>query len=410
MAHNETINIWSHLLGVVLMIVLIVLLGASVASNFSNTRFTQNTVEKVNEYFNPMYSQIANFTELENTWRTQIESTKRDFTKFKSYTLEGLEEKVDAIITEFEKIKQDLKPEHVLKVLSQLQTKINSISDHYGDIQESLGYFHLASLYQVAALGENLKRNLVDFHESIISSITEPSYDWLDIHTYFNSHSQTMEPRVPADPKRLSRWPIIVFLICAMFCLSGSTIFHLFFVLNIKTSQMLQRLDYAGISFLIYGSTFPPIYYGFYCQPMFYQFYLFFTGAPCFIVFVTSMMDFIYTEKYRKMKGFMYGGLGLLTAFPLVHLCFNSMQVSPENDYLPFVDALPYYILMGASYLGGLSIYLSRCPERYRPGKYDLCGHSHNLWHGCVVLGVILTYLGAFENYYTRINIPCLIA
>jgi adiponectin receptor len=38
---------------------------------------------------------------------------------------------------------------------------------------------------------------------------------------------------------------------------------------------------------------------------------------------------------------------------------------------------------------------LFRCPERNNPGKYNLCGHSHQIWHGFVVLGIIFTYLGA---------------
>ena len=49
------------------------------------------------------------------------------------------------------------------------------------------------------------------------------------------------------------------------------------------------------------------------------------------------------------------------------------MQASADNDYLPFLSALPYYMGMAASYLIGLAIYTARCPERYKPGKYDIC-------------------------------------
>jgi len=410
MAHNETVNIWSHLLGVIMMLILIIFLASSVASNFSNTRFTHNTAEKINGYFNPLYNQIANFTELEKNWRTQIQNTKKDLTKLRAVTLEGLEEKVNSLIKEFEIIKREFNPDNVMQVLQKLQLKIESVADSYKDIQESLGSLHLRTLNQVVSLADNLKRNLVDFEESLISSLTGSSYEWLDIYTYFNTHAQKMEQRVPSDPKRLSRWPILIFLICAIFCLTGSTLFHLFYVLSKDTGRMLQRLDYAGITFLINGSTFPPVYYGFYCQPAFYQFYFILIGVPCLMVFMVSMMDFIYTEKWRRVKGFMYGGLGIFTGVPLIQLTIQSMNVSPENDYLPFDYALPYYLLMGFAYLGGLSIYLARCPERFKPGKFDICGHSHQLWHACVILGIVLTYLGAFENYYTRLDIPCMIS
>jgi len=100
-------------------------------------------------------------------------------------------------------------------------------------------------------------------------------------------------------------------------------------------------------------------------------------GIACAVVFSLSMMDFMHTEKYRKVKGIMYGSLGIFTALPTIHLVTNSFSVGPENDYLPFTNSVPYYASMGLGYLGGLVIYVFRCPERYRPGKYDVCGHSH---------------------------------
>lgn len=34
---------------------------------------------------------------------------------------------------------------------------------------------------------------------------------------------------------------------------------------------------------------------------------------------------------------------------------------------------------MGASYLGGLAIYVLRIPERFKPGKFDLIVLIHNI-------------------------------
>jgi hypothetical protein len=39
---------------------------------------------------------------------------------------------------------------------------------------------------------------------------------------------------------------------------------------------------------------------------------------------------------------------------------------------LPFASTLPLYLLMGASYLGGLAIYIARIPERFKPGWFDI--------------------------------------
>jgi hypothetical protein len=46
--------------------------------------------------------------------------------------------------------------------------------------------------------------------------------------------------------------------------------------------------------------------------------------------------------------------------------------MSEKNDNLDFTPSVPYYLAMGASYLGGLTIYAFKMPERWRPGKFDI--------------------------------------
>ena len=58
----------------------------------------------------------------------------------------------------------------------------------------------------------------------------------------------------------LRRWPIFIMLSSAIVCLSFSTIFHWFGALSPASSQILSRLDYAGITILIAGSCYPPIF------------------------------------------------------------------------------------------------------------------------------------------------------
>lgn len=44
------------------------------------------------------------------------------------------------------------------------------------------------------------------------------------------------------------------------------------------------------------------------------------------------------------------------------------------------------------SQLGAVT-YACRIPERWFPGKFDIAGHSHQLWHTAVVLGAWVHYL-----------------
>ena len=87
-----------------------------------------------------------------------------------------------------------------------------------------------------------------------------------------------------------------------------------------KANKYLMRVDYAGISLLILGSTFPPFYYGFYCDTILRYCYMFLVGSACIAVYIISIFDFIHTEPWRKIKGIMYGSLGLFAGVPAVHL------------------------------------------------------------------------------------------
>jgi adiponectin receptor len=119
---------------------------------------------------------------------------------------------------------------------------------------------------------------------------------------------------------RVSRWPIFVFLISAILCLGFSATFHLFYSVGVKFNKVFLRLDYAGISLLISGSTFPPFVYGFYCQPKYYILYLSLIGSACLLVFFVSLSDKIHSFEYRKVKSIMYGSLGIFAGGPIFHL------------------------------------------------------------------------------------------
>jgi len=72
------------------------------------------------------------------------------------------------------------------------------------------------------------------------------------------------------------------------------------------------------------------------------------------------------------------------------------------GDPFIFSTSVPYIALLAASYLGGVYIYVKRCPERNNPGNFNTCGHSHNIWHTFVLFGIFFTYLAAIELFEMR--------
>lgn len=99
-------------------------------------------------------------------------------------------------------------------------------------------------------------RPLVKKLENIIAKLDSHDYDWIDL---YNDKYQTTAG--------VSRWPLFIFIASAMFCLICSSVYHLYSAHSLKLNRRMSYLDYAGISFLIAGSMYPPVYYTFYCHP-----------------------------------------------------------------------------------------------------------------------------------------------
>ena len=64
-------------------------------------------------------------------------------------------------------------------------------------------------------------------------------------------------------------WPLGINVFSACFCMGCSAVYHLFSVKNAKFQANLSRLDYGGISILIFGSCVPVLYYAMACEQIF---------------------------------------------------------------------------------------------------------------------------------------------
>lgn len=65
---------------------------------------------------------------------------------------------------------------------------------------------------------------------------------------------------------------------------------------------------------------------------------------------------------------------------------------------------LDWLLLQGALYILGAYIYASRIPEKWCPGRFDLVGHSHQIFHVLVLLAAFAHFKGllvAFDHWHT---------
>ncbi|KAL2249455.1 UNVERIFIED_CONTAM: Heptahelical transmembrane protein 1 [Sesamum indicum] len=196
-------------------------------------------------------------------------------------------------------------------------------------------------------------------------------------------------------------WPFYVFLCGSMFCLLSSSMCHLFCCHSRRLNEYLLQLDYVGITVMIITSFFPPIYYIFQCTPHWQFVYL--TGitiiGTCTVI--TLLSPALMSGKFRSFRALLFVSMGLFGLIPAVHALVANWNDPYRNITLAYESA------MALSYLIGTLFYVSRVPERWKPGWFDLVGQSHQVFHVFVVMGALAHYGAAQIFLRCRTQIGC---
>ncbi|GAA0150169.1 G-protein coupled receptor [Lithospermum erythrorhizon] len=182
----------------------------------------------------------------------------------------------------------------------------------------------------------------------------------------------------------VTKWPWIVFLGGAMCCLVFSTISHTFACHSKRFNFIFWRLDYTGISIMIVCSFFAPVYYTFYCHEYWRLFYLTtitVIGICATFTLIAPGMD---THKFRSYRTMLFLAMGFSGVIPAAH------AVTLYLDHPKILTSLGYEIAMGLLYGIGAVFYIKRIPEKWRPGKFDIVGHSHQIFHVFVIAAALV--------------------
>lgn len=185
------------------------------------------------------------------------------------------------------------------------------------------------------------------------------------------------------DRETIPRWPWFVFLGGAMTCLICSSLSHLLACHSKRFNFFFWRLDYAGITLMIICSFFAPIYYAFFCYPYTSLFYLTSISLLGILVIVTLLAPSLSNPRFRAFRASLFLTMGFSGIIPAAH------AVILFGGHKPVLLALCYELVMGVLYAVGAGFYITRVPEKWRPGAFDIAGHSHQIFHVFVVLGAL---------------------
>lgn len=306
MVHNETINIWSHILASLIFTFLIV------------------------------YSSVAT----ENTTRLNGSELVWDLKSSISDSLAKMEN-LGSLALELEtNVKEKLKD-------------FCAGAKEYGWEQEA----------KIKEIYNELKAiNASEKFEPILDKFKE-FFRWMD-------HNKSDENSYNHD---VSIFPLIIFLASGLVGFMASSLCHIFSAHSHPINKLVFRIDYAGICLLIAGSSYPLIYYFFYCIPHYVWLYQTGITLSSFIVFLISLTEsFIHSDAYM-LRSIIYSTLCFLAIIPMVHSLYL-----PDSAKI-FNSLFNHLILSWSCYGLGVLVYVTRFPERYWPKKFDFCGHSHNI-------------------------------
>ncbi|KAK2767833.1 hypothetical protein FQN54_003994 [Arachnomyces sp. PD_36] len=183
----------------------------------------------------------------------------------------------------------------------------------------------------------------------------------------------------------------------AAFCLGMSATYHTISNHSPFVARIGNAFDYVGIVGLITGSFIPSIYYGFYCAPQLQTLYwtmISVIGLGCSAV---SVIPWFRKPEWRPFRAGMFVSMGMSAIFPVCHglMMYGFAQMRMQIG-------LDWMLLQGFLYILGAGIYAARVPERIWPGKFDILGSSHQIFHTLVVFAAIAHLTGLLSAFDYR--------
>jgi len=194
---------------------------------------------------------------------------------------------------------------------------------------------------------------------------------------------------------------LISYLLAASSCLSSSAGWHILAgCANKRWFEWGACVDYIGISWLIALSFNTVVYNAYYCRP---KTVMAFTSVNVAFGALGSYLPFQKWFNQRKNKHWrilFFLTLNCAMFAPLVNIFLEHGYTKGHAFVSPFFRSVGMYVL-------GLLFYAFHFPECYFPGKFDIWGASHNMWHIGIVLAIILHYNAIFFAFDYRWDYSC---
>lgn len=192
-----------------------------------------------------------------------------------------------------------------------------------------------------------------------------------------------------------------LYLLAAAKCLICSVSWHVMAgCADLNWFLCFACIDYTGISWLVAASLETLVYNGFYCQPDIIAAYTVGVLALGITMAVVPWAPWFNDIKYRTIRILLFIFMAFMGVVPFVHGAFLHGTGPMAKFFSPIVPSI-------VSYVVGVVLYAFRFPERLAPGRFDLVGHSHQLWHVAIVLAIFFHYRAILLFHESRFEYSC---
>ncbi|KAF2084934.1 HlyIII-domain-containing protein [Saccharata proteae CBS 121410] len=184
------------------------------------------------------------------------------------------------------------------------------------------------------------------------------------------------------------------FFVGAAVCLGCSALFHLTSNHSPDVQRTGNKLDYLGIVALIWGSTVPSVYYGLLEHPQMVRFWWAVITTNSLACAVAAVSETFRTPTFRPFRAATFVALGMSAGLPAI----NGIKMYGFHALNERIG-LTWLVAHGAMYVLGAGIYASRIPERFYPGKFDIWGSSHQIFHVLVLCAAATHLVGLVKAF-----------
>ncbi|KAI9369899.1 hemolysin-III related protein [Aspergillus egyptiacus] len=165
-----------------------------------------------------------------------------------------------------------------------------------------------------------------------------------------------------------------IYFWCAELCLVLSTLYHLMQPHSHRVEQFWHGLDLLGIVVVTVGTFSSGIYYVFFCETSLQRLHwgiVFTTGTATGVLISNPLLK---TPRWRKVK-------------------VSAFVIFGASSFIP--------LLAWTFYGAGVGLYAFRIPERFAPGKFDIWGSSHQIFHLAILCAMYTHQTALLQGFTT---------